>query len=453
MANLDRNTNRLLVNGSWLIKLRWVAVAGQWITISFVTMILNISIPITPLMIVLLLTSVSNVALHAWLHQPNWANKRDDEIETWSFVLALVMVLDLASLTALLFFTGGQTNPFCFFYFVNLSLSAMLVSRNWSWALNTMSVGCFTFLLYDHVPMEGFGSTAELHTISSRGSISIVQFGIIIAFATCSSVIVYFMTRLNAELRIQESNLRRAEARQAKSERLDALGTLAAGAAHELATPLSTIAVVVKEVENQIRQHDTGDRVAEDIRLVRTELDRCRQILDRMSGRAGTVKGEQPVRLTSSDLIEEVLNGLSGSPNVVANIDKSAPNVEILAPLDGLAQAIRGLVQNGIDASDAHQAIEINVAAAADQMVIRVRDHGHGMDAKVLNRISEPFFTTKEPGQGMGLGVFLARTLIQQLDGRIEIASKVDQGTTVAIFLPLVIRPGDATIGGDATVD
>lgn len=350
------------------------------------------------------------------------------------------MVMDMLSLTALLFASGGPSNPFMLFFFVNLSLSALVLSRQWAWWLNGLSMICFGLLLYEHIQMDQLDFGLQLLPIRQTGQVSLAQMGLFVAFATCSSVIVYFMTRLTDELRQQQIDLRVAQERQSKSEKIEALGTLAAGAAHELATPLSTIAVVAGDVEKAFDEHPPdfpgADEVIEDVHLIRSQLDRCRKILDRMSSHAGETVGEAFQAVTMRQLADEVLDELPERQQIVLNLSDNNAVKTLRVPLDSICQAIRGLVQNAIDVSQGRSKVKVNIDHDSEGWRWQIVDTGEGMSPDVLQRIREPFFTTKPPGQGMGLGLFLANNVIQRLDGEIDIQSKPGIGTTVTVRLP-----------------
>lgn len=430
---------RFIVNASWLIKLRWVAAIGQLLTIATVVFFLQIQIPmIWALLTIVLATAISNLVFSIlfayWFH-----SRRRPELP-WDQIVGIIMVMDMLSLTALLFASGGPTNPFSLFFFVNLCLSAVVLDRGWAWSLNVLSIVCFAFIIYDHHELEVLNSGALMQPIRRSLQLTLGQLGLFTAFATCSSVIVYFMTRLTGELRRQQIDLAQVQQLQARSEKIEALGTLAAGAAHELATPLSTIAVVAKDVEKAFEAHPPefpgGQDVVDDVHLIRNELDRCRKILDRMASHAGETVGEAIKPVPMGTLVAGVLDELPHPPRVDVTIEDEIAVKTIEVPFDSICQALRGLVQNALDASQSDSRVKLLVETSANAWWWRITDTGEGMRAEVMERISEPFYTTKAPGHGMGLGLFLANNVIQRLGGEMNFESKPGSGTTVTVKLP-----------------
>ena len=215
---MPREINRFNVNATWLIKLRWVAVVGQVVTISAVMLLFRIQIDMLwALWAVIVLTAVSNLIMLFWFSR--WVTSKRQRNLPWDLILGLVMLMDLISLTALLFATGGPNNPFVFFFFVNLSLCALVVNRNWAWSLNLLSIVCFALLVFDHHQIDELDLGIWMQPVRKTGIISLPQLGMLIAFATCSSVIVYFMTRLTGELRQSQLDLDRIDRERARSEK------------------------------------------------------------------------------------------------------------------------------------------------------------------------------------------------------------------------------------------
>lgn len=413
-------------NASWLLRLRWIAVVGQLATIAAAKIFYNAHLPLTPLIIIVAIAAATNLGFWVLLRQLRRSSHRS--VIGQHALLAMVMVLDLLLLTALLAFSGGLRNPFSVFYFVNISLSAVILPWRWSWLLTAFALSCFGVLFIVFRPLPELTPGGERFPIQLQG--------FAVAVAACATVTVYFITRITRELRIREDQLRVALEQQANSRRLESLATLAAGAGHELATPLSTIAVVTRELTNALEHADVSQTVISDVTLIRSEVDHCRRILDRMAGRAGQVVGEELVPINVTDLITAALAEMRTADRIKVEIDESLGQRRIRVPKQNMEQALRGILQNGLDASSAEQAVNLLAKPAGGGIELIVQDHGSGMPADVLARAGEPFFTTKDPDQGMGLGLFLSRTVIEMVEGRLTLESTADEGSTITIWLP-----------------
>jgi two-component system sensor histidine kinase RegB len=423
-----RPGGRFAINLGWLITLRWAAVGGQLVTMAVAVFAFHVKLPLAPLLVMVGVTALTNLILSA-VFRRRTGLADDQGASRWQVVEGLVMLLDLILLTGLLYYTGGPANPFFVFYFVNISLAAVVLPASWAWPLTAAAVALFAGLFFRHVPIPALEGTT-------------VEQGMLAAFATCAVVVVYFTTRLTHELRLQELALRGAESQRARNEKLEALGTLAGGAAHELATPLSTIAVVAKELEADA-QRLRDDALSEDVRLIRSEVTRCRRILDRLASNAGHTAGEAPALLSLRDLVNLVVEELPERERVQIEVDDAVAPVMLQIPRDALSQAIRGLVENALEAVGEKQPVELSAHGGERGVRLVIRDRGQGMPDDVLQRVGEPFFTTRPPGQGMGLGVFLARSTVERLGGSLRIDSTPGQGTTVEIDLPLADEPNN----------
>lgn len=429
---------------SWLVQLRWAAAIGQLVTIGFVRLELGVHLPIAPLLTVVGATVVSNLLLAIWSSSRPEVDERRSEKRVNDAatvpVLGLVLLLDLLLLTVLLSFSGGPTNPFYIFYFVNVCLSAVVLPRRWAWAGCVAAIVCFVVLLFSYRPLPAMWTAARLEPIRTLDTFTRAHAGLLIAFTACAVVVVYFTSLLRDQLQKSEHQIRAFHADRARTQKLEALGTLAAGAAHELANPLGTIAVVAREVERRVGGTPVEPKVAKDISLIRSELETCRNILKRMSADAGQAIGEQLVEVSARELVAETLDGIRQSDRLTVTIDPIAESTRVVVPLVGLAQAIRGIIQNALAASASVQRVRVKADSHDGRLRLLVRDEGVGMPPTVLARVGDPFFTTKEPGHGTGLGVFLARAVVERLGGKLTIESISGRGTTVTILLPAVAR-------------
>lgn len=420
------------VNELWLVRLRWVAVAGQLLTIAVAGYLLDVQLAIFPLLAIITATALTNLALATWLkrrqHPPNASQDQG--------VLGALMTLDLLALTALLYFSGGPANPFTLFFFLNLALAAVLLPSRLAWMVTFLALGCLAVLFMGHVEMPEL--SRPLFESEAYRSWTLQRLGFVVAFIGCAGTVCYFITRVTRELRHREYQLRLAEQQRARSERLEALATLAAGAGHELASPLSTIAVIANDLNRHLQGTSVPQSVVEDVRLIRGELDHCKVILDRLSSSAGQASGEVMQPISVESLIHAIVESLRRKDRVHVRMSRDIADQQLVVPKIGISQAIRGLVRNGLDASGETGEIELRISRTSPHWCeIAISDQGSGMPPEVLTRVGEPFFTTKEPGKGMGLGVFLARNVVERLGGQFELQSQPGVGTLVTVRLEL----------------
>ncbi len=410
------------INLRWLVRLRWAAVIGQGVTIAVAHSGLHIAVPVVPLALLVAVEALSNLALTVWLkaepHPPE------------SVAIGIV-AFDLLLFTTLLYFTGGPSNPFSFLYLIHLALAALMLRPAWTWALVALTLLCSGGLFLAHVPLPmGHEGHHAHHAGGSEFDVHLK--GMWVALGVAASFIVYFLSRVRRELQDREADLARARERSAQSEQLAALGTLAAGAAHELASPLSTIAVAASELERSLTGSDSA--IIDDVRLVRSQVARCRDVLSRLAADAGQTTGEAAEPIDVAQVIESALADIDGKERVKIEISAAARGERPELPLRSLAQALKSVVENALDAGQGEVAIRSDTEGG--HLLLQVSDPGPGMTKEILRRAREPFFTTKPPGRGLGLGLFLAESIATQIGGKLRIESAPNSGTTVTLELP-----------------
>ena len=422
------------VNIQWLARLRWAEVAGQAVTVLAAQFLLGGRLPIAGLLGVIGVGLVSNLFLEIYFFGDRRRGMASDleaakPVHEWQ--LALVMMLDIAILTGLLYLTGGPHNPFSFLYLVQIALAAVLVRARWTWMLVGLSFVGFGILLVAHQPL----AIPEDNRV----------IGAWVALGVASAFVVHFLLRITGALAERERELTEARGLAARQERLASLATMAAGAAHELSTPLGTVALAAKELERAL----TGDHAA-DARLIREQVGRCRAILEQMAQGAGTV-GESVAPVSVGELLDEALVGIRESPRVAREIVDDVTRSVLRVPPRALSQALRSLITNAQDASPASSAVVVTARRDGDVLAIVIRDRGGGIPADVMARIGEPFFTTKAPGRGMGLGLFLARAVVEGIGGSLEIDSAEGGGTEVRVRVPTDVGVAPRQISAPVT--
>jgi two-component system sensor histidine kinase RegB len=408
------------VNIQWLARLRWAEVAGQAVTVLAGQFLLGGSLPIAYLLGVIGVGLVSNLYIELYF----FGDRRRGiitprPVEEWQ--IALVMMVDIAILTGLLYLTGGPHNPFAFLYLVQIALATVLVRALWTWMLVGLSFVGFGILIVAHQPME----------IPEQSRV----IGAWVALGVASAFVVHFLQRISAALATRERELTDARSLAARQERLASLATMAAGAAHELSTPLGTVALAAKELERALT---TNPDLQSDARLIREQVGRCRSILEQMAQGAGTV-GEGVTTCTVRQLLDETLVGIRDAPAVLQEIPDGVAQATLKLPPRAVSQALRSLVTNAQDASQPNAAVVITARLVDSSLSLTIRDRGAGIPSDVMAKIGEPFFTTKAPGRGMGLGLFLARAVIEGVGGTLQIDSG-QGGTEVRVVVPTDVR-------------
>jgi len=298
-----------------------------------------------------------------------------------------------------------------------------VLGRRWTWFLAALSVACYGLLFAANPPAAAHGAT----------DMRIHLQGMWVAFVVATALTAYFVVQLSSAIERRDAEIAEMRASVARHERLASVTTMAAGAAHELGTPLATIAVVSQELERTVASLSIAERaqLAEDVGLIRTELARCRSILNRLSAEAGQPRGEAPVELRVDDVVADVLEGVPAAQRSRIRVSTELSGAALRLPRAALLQVTQNLVQNALEAGDGGVDFRFAVSAAGVQIV--VSDRGVGMSRDVLKRVGEPFFSTKPPGTGLGLGVFIARTLSEQMGGRFRLESEPGRGTTAIV--------------------
>jgi two-component system sensor histidine kinase RegB len=405
----------------WVLRLRYGMVAGEAAVVMGMAYVFRLERPLLWALFPLVLVWASNVVLGRLKALPL---QRPQE------TLGAIFCLDTFCLTALLGLTGGPMNPFSLLYLVQITLSSVVLRKSWTWALAALSTGCFGLLFFLQAPSSAF----QAHHIEAGFSPHLV--GMWVAFGIAAGLITFFTGKITDALRTREKEVLVLQEQLAKNERLASLVTLAAGAAHELGTPLATIAVVAKELEHYTANNSGASCILEDARLIRSEVERCRRILERMSAQSAEPMGEVPNRVRVRDFLQQVLRQFPEPQRAMLRVESADESLDAVIPVQATAQSLAAIIQNALDANIGQRPVLVKAAGTETKLMITVRDHGEGMPPNVLRRIAEPFFTTKEPGKGMGLGTFLVRTFAESLGGRVIFDSTPGEGTTVMLELP-----------------
>lgn len=403
----------------WLVKLRYGLIVGLVLLVLLVAFGARVQLPLVWLAVPIAAMLLSNFLLSRTMTE--WGTRR---------VLGATLVFDVLALTALLSLTGGPANPLTLLYLVQITLSAVVLSRGWTWSLGTLSILGFGFLFPFHVPLP------PLEGHHPAQGFAVHLYGMWIAFVAAALLITFFIGEVSEALRRHERQSLELQIKLTRREKLAAIGTLAAGAAHEMGTPLATVAVVAKELERYAQEVTHDPSLAGDAATIRAEVDRCASILRAMSAQGPEFAGELSSRIKVRALFEDLLFFLPPAGRDRVNAF-AAEDLEACLPAETTRQVLTALVKNALDASASGLPVELSAALNSGRLSFTVRDRGQGMSADTLAHLGEPFFTTKEPGHGMGLGTFLARVFAENLNGSLQFDSTSGEGTTVVLELPI----------------
>ncbi len=391
-----------------LVLIRWAAVAGQCFTAAVVHFGLGFAMPLLAVGGAIGLSALLNLAVS--LGRP--ASARIDDREATMF-----LAFDILQLAVLLYLTGGLVNPFSLLLLAPVAVGATILSLASNMALTLLTILGIALLGVFHQPLPWHGPPPELPDIYQAGAWA--------GLTLTTLLIALYGWRLAEEQRQMADALAAAQASLAREQRLSALGALAAAAAHELGSPLSTIAVVAKEM---MREVETDDPLREDIELLSAESDRCRTILARLSvDPAGDVSDAYTL-VPLPALIEAAAQHL-GREGIVLHFTSGpvGEGVPALAPIQvrspEIMQGIGNIVSNAV--SFARHEVRIHTRWSVSWSEVEVSDDGPGFSEALLDELGTPFISTRQGEEGhMGLGVFIAKTLLERTGATVTFGNR-----------------------------
>jgi len=398
-----------------LMHLRGVAVAGQAGAIA-ASVALGVALPLVSMAAIAgLLIAVNAVA---YVRLRTLAKPTHAEI-------AANLALDLVALTALLFLSGGTSNPFSLLYVLHAVLMALLLPAMAAAIGTAIVIASYGVLGQAHYPLalvNGEALPPELR-----------QLGLTVSLAVTAGFSAWFVARITGALRDHERRLAEAVHRALRDDAVLRVGAIAAGAAHELTSPLATIAVLAGEIERNAE----SQAVVTDARRLRGQLEICRETIANLMAAAGHAQsaGGGPSRLDAflesiaqmcrttrpTAAITSEWTGLANAPRIIGDL--------------GLRQALLVLLNNAVDASP--HSVRVTASLSSGKLRVLVVDDGDGLSPDAVAKLGSAFFTTKPPGKGAGLGLVVASRAIERLGGTLLWASAPGAGTTAEVTLPM----------------
>ncbi|MGL4289116.1 MAG: ATP-binding protein, partial [Phreatobacter sp.] len=369
-----------------LIQLRWIAVVGQVVTIAVVEIILGIALPLGPMSIVLGALVAHNLASVAWLR-----NRTD----VGNNQLFMTLILDVAALTAQLYLSGGATNPFTSLYLLQVILGAVLLDSRLTWAVVAATCLSFIGLTQFYRPLaahhQEFGDTITLHIA-----------GMFVCFVLDAILLVVFVTRISQNLRERDARLAALKQHAAEEDHIVRMGLLASGAAHELGTPLSSLAVILSDWRRMPRLA-ADPELAQEIQEMQAEVQRCKSIVTGILLSAGEARGEAPRVTTVNAFLDELVSEWRAARSATTLVYRNAFGTDLTIVSDSaLKQVIFSVLDNALEASPGW--LRLAAGRNAGMLVIQVSDAGAGFPPEMLAQFGKPYQSSKgRPGGGLGL--------------------------------------------------
>jgi len=402
-----------------LFLLRNFTILGIILGLSLAGGVLNQPLPVIPLAVILLLLGGLNIL--------TWLLSRADSAVSDAAIFSQLL-LDVAAVTGVFYYTGGASNPFIWFYLLPLIIAATILPRVYTWIMAGLTVTCYSVLLFRYVPLPH-------DAMHHDGGFHMHIVGMWLGFLISAGFVAVTIVGMAHSLRERDRKLAEAREQALQNDRLVALGSLAAGAAHELGTPLGTMAILINELEQEYPGEI--DRVLHDkLGILGQQIARCKQALSVISATAGVNRAEAGHRMPVVDYVRQVVAEWQAQrPGVSLDVqlDQQAPSGEIIAERT-LTQALVNVLNNAADASP--EDIRLEAAWTVSSLMLVISDRGPGLHEGVSRQLGRQPVTTKE--DGMGVGLYLARATVQRLGGTLSIRNREQGGTMTRITLPLL---------------
>ncbi|HEV2595410.1 MAG TPA: ATP-binding protein [Sphingomicrobium sp.] len=398
-----------------LVQLRWLAVAGQLVTILAVYFGFGVPLPLVEMISVAALLAGANLVTVLALPRHRVTNVE----------MTLALLVDMGALAVQLYLSGGMTNPFSLLFLLQVVLGAILLEF-WSvWLLVVAATLCVIALGFAHRPLifppSLGGSSGDLYTV-----------GRWLAFVLAAVLLTLFIGRISRNLRARDAYLDDLRRRTIEEDGIVRMGLFASGAAHELGTPLATLSVILGDWR-RVPQIAGDPELANELEEMHSEVERCKAIVGDILRSAGEPRGEAMAREYAVEFLQTIVAEWRATyPETELALDYANAGSATVAAEPQLRQAIWNLLENAADVSP--RSIELVATLKTDVLIIAVRDQGPGFTRDEIAKIGKPFRSTK--GAGHGVGLFLATNVARQLGGCLVAENLPSGGAEVRIELP-----------------
>lgn len=353
-----------------------------------------------------------------------------------SFFLGQSLLLDIILVSLILFFTGGYTNPFSTMLLLYVFLTSIALDERWTWFSFLTASVCYISLFYFYRPIELFDSHHGHHGHHSNFNVHL--YGMLISFVLLGGLFSWFFSTFHKERMKIEEELLKLKTRDLDDQKLIALTNFCAGAAHELGTPLASCKLIVEDLARKL-SGNIG--LVEDVKDLDNELQRIIKIVQKIRSGA-EIQGDIPKVYKVRDLLNFLIDKLEDQKVLNFNYEVQSNNIleeKIFTFKDALISSIVVLIQNAkASYINKHNKniVKLFISSDENNTIWKIEDNGAGMEQSTLDRLGEPFFTTKDPGEGMGLGIYLVKSFCRIVHGDISFKSTPNIGTTVELIIP-----------------
>ena len=405
------------LNLGYLLLIRLYSISGQVLALSYMYFYIGIHLPVKPVILVIALLSFFTA--YSWLRYRGLK-----EITDRIFVTQLM--IDICALSLLIYYTGGSINPFISFFILPIIFAAASLRPAYTFVITLVAIGSYSALMFLYVPLDG----VHIHQSGTQ----IHLWGMWFGFILTASLVAYFVARISSTVRKQDRALAEAREEALRADRILALGTLAAGTAHELGTPLSTMAVITGEL---LKDYEDDKELIDELDLLKDQIQRCKTILGRMSSDAGQSQADTGSKVRIDSYIQEIISHWQQTRSDIDIDIELKPSVETPEIIvdQTLTSAIINILNNAADASS--KKIHIVYGWNNTSMDIEVIDDGHGIKEQHQPLLGKSIFSTKPSDQGLGIGLFLAETTLTRMGGKISLNNHKDGGAHAEISIPL----------------
>jgi len=444
--------NSAWTNLKWLFVMRNLIICLEAVTV--LISVYGLDIPLHQAALTGIITLQVFLNWYTWLRLGSGTSVTEGE-------LVVQLSCDILAITGILYFTGGATNPLTWIYLLPLIIAATVLSQTFTWYLVVFASSSYTVLMRYYEPLprivpmtlgeisvpadhqQHLLVSQQQHLMMDHHDIQLHVFGMWFGFVFSAVLVAYFVVGMADSLRKLDRKLAYEREQALRNERVVALGTLAAGAAHEMGTPLGTMAILVHDLEKEYQAHSHSQDLCLKMKILREQVNRCKSALSVMSASAGALRAESGRIMAVSRYLDEVAAAWreQDRPTTLHYLKTGyEPSPGILAERT-LTHALVNILNNAADVSP--QRIDLRARWTPEYAILDILDEGPGIAPAVFASLGkDPVSSKKE--HGLGVGLFLAFSAIERLGGKIDMQARQDRrGTWTRITLAMTSQAGE----------